>query len=191
MDRAAQYRRSVAAAESLTSRLDSSDALQAYGQLHLSAALAAGARGDHDTAATHLAEASALAARMDTEVGSWADLMFGPTTVGVWKTNIALQLHEQGQVLEAAKTVHPELLPSTVMRAGFWADVGQALVTEKKTRNKGVHLLVHAEQLAPQRIRHDVFVREAVVGLLGKARHDAGGRELRGLAWRLGVAPIG
>jgi transcriptional regulator with XRE-family HTH domain len=65
LNRAAHYRRSVAAAENLTSLVDSSDALQACGMLHLSAALAAGARADLDTAATHLTEASALAARMD------------------------------------------------------------------------------------------------------------------------------
>jgi transcriptional regulator with XRE-family HTH domain len=76
LDRAGQYRRSVAAAESLTSRLACSDALQASGMLHLSAARAAGAQADHDTAASHLAEASALAARMDTEVGTWAHLWF-------------------------------------------------------------------------------------------------------------------
>jgi hypothetical protein len=87
--------------------------------------------------------------------------------------------------------VHPELLPSTVLQAGFWAEVGQALAAEKKTRDKAVRVLIHAERLAPQRIRHDVFVREAVAGLLRTARRDAGGRELRGLAWRLGVAPVG
>jgi hypothetical protein len=69
LDRAAQYRRSVTVAETLTGQLDSGDALQAYGMLHLSAALAASAQAESATAATHLQEASALAARMDTEVG--------------------------------------------------------------------------------------------------------------------------
>ncbi len=113
--------------------------------------MAAGARGDHDTSATHLNEASAL---------------------------------------EAAKTVHPESLPKRC-QAQFWATVGRALVAGKKTRHKGVHVLLHAEQLAPQRIRRDVFVRETVAELLLQARRDAGGRELRGLAWRMGVAPLG
>jgi hypothetical protein len=45
------------------------------------------------------------------------------------------------------------------------------------------------EHLAPQLIRNDVLVRETVTGLLRQARCDAGGRELRGLAWRMGVAP--
>jgi transcriptional regulator with XRE-family HTH domain len=191
LDRAAQYRRSVAAAETLTNQLNDEDAGQACGMLHLSAALAAGVQSDHDTAATHLTEAAALAARMNTEVGTWAHLWFGPTNVGIWRTSIALDVGEHGRALEAAKTVHPELLPGTSRQAEFWAEVGRALVAEKKTRDKGVRVLLHAEQLAPQRVRHDVFVREAVAGLLRQARRDAGGRELRGLAWRMGVAPLG
>ncbi|HKR52047.1 MAG TPA: hypothetical protein VJT72_21200 [Pseudonocardiaceae bacterium] len=54
-----------------------------------------------------------------------------------------------------------------------------------------VRVLLHAEQLAPQLIYHDVFVRETLADLLRAARRGAGGRELRGLAWRLGVTPIG
>jgi len=191
LNRTAHYRRSLVAAESLTSRLDSSDALQACGMLHLSAALAAAAQADHDTAAIHLAEASALAAQMGTEFGTWANLNFGSTTVGMWKTSIALEFREHGQALETAQTVHPELLPSTVVQAGFWAEVGRAMVAERKTRDRAVPVLVHAEHLAPQRIHTDPIVREVVADLLRKARRDAGGRELRGLAWRMGIAPIG
>jgi hypothetical protein len=189
LDRAAQYRRSVVAAETLTGKLDSGDALQACGMLHLMAAQAAGARGDHDTSATHLDEASALAARMDTEVGTWANLFFGPTNVGEWRTHIALELGEHGQALEIAKAVHPELLPKR-SQAFFWSEVGRALCAGKKTRHKGVHVLLHAEQLAPQLIHNDPIVRETVADLLRQTRRDAGGRELRGLAWRMGIAPL-
>jgi hypothetical protein len=111
LDQTGAYRRSVAMAEALTSRLDSGDALQACGMLHLLAAAAAGALGDHGTSATHLAEASALAARMDTEVSSWANLWFGGANVGIWRTSVALEVGEPGQALLAAKAVHPELLP--------------------------------------------------------------------------------
>jgi transcriptional regulator with XRE-family HTH domain len=191
LDRAGQYRRSVAAAENLTGQLDSGDALQACGMLHLSASLAAGAQADRATAATHLQEALALAARMDTEVGTWAHLWFGPTNVGIWRTTVAVELGEHGQALEAAKTVHPELLPAGGRRAEFWIELGRALVAGKKTREEGLRLLLRAERLAPQIVRTDLFVREAVADMLRRARGDAGGRELRGLAWRLGIAPIG
>jgi hypothetical protein len=137
LDRPAQYQRSVAAAEALNGRLDSSDALQACGTLHLSAAWAAGAQGDQDTMTTHLAEATELAARMDTEVGAWAHLWFGPTNVGIWKTSIALEFHEHGRALQAARSVHPELLPGSVRRAEFWAEVGRALAAGNEDSGAG------------------------------------------------------
>ena len=139
LNRAAQYQRSVAAAESLTRLLDRDDALVACGELHLSAALAAAAQADRDTVATHLAEASALAARMDTE-GTLFTLQFGPTSVGVFTTEIAMDLREPGQAQEAAKTTHPELLSSTSQQAGFWADLGRAFAAERKTREKAVRV---------------------------------------------------
>lgn len=191
LDRALQYRRSVAAADALSGLLDDEEALQAAGMLQLSAALAAGARGDHDTAATHVEEATALAARLDVEVGQWAHLWFGPTNVGIWRTSLAVELGEHGQAVAAARTVHPELLPGTSRQAEYWADYGRALAAAPATREDGLRALLRAERLAPQRVRNDLFVRDAVSDLLRRARRDAGGRELRGLAWRMGVAPIG
>jgi hypothetical protein len=82
------------------------------------------------------------------------------------------------------RQTHPPHLPTG-------SEVGRALAAEKKTRDKAVRVLVRAEQIAPQRIHNDLFVRETVAGLLRQARRDAGGRELRGLAWRMGLAPIG
>ena len=191
LDRETQYRRCVTAAQTLTSQLDDLDALQACGMLHLSAALAAATQADHDTMATHLHEASALADRIGTEVGSWAHLSFGPTTVGIWRVSLAVELGEYGQAVQAAKAVHPELVPSTARQAVFWAELGRALTADRKTREEGVHLLRRAEHLSPQRIRHDIFVRETVADLLRQAQREAGGRELRGLAWRMGTTPTG
>ena len=190
LDRTAHYQRSVAAVESLTRQLSNGDALQACGELHLHAAQAAGAQADHDTAAIHLAEAAALADRMDTEVGTFGDLFFGSTDVAIWKTNIALERHEYGQALDVAKTAHPELLPSTNMQAGFWANLGRIFAAERKTREKAVRVLVHAEQMAPQRIHHDLLVREVVAELLRQSLSEVGRRELRALAWRMGLTPI-
>jgi hypothetical protein len=191
LDRAAHYHRSVAAAQALTSHLNDSEALQACGMLHLSAALAAATRADPDTTATHLAEASALAARLGTEVGTWAHLWFGTINVGIWTTSLALELGEPERAVQAAKAVHPEVLPSTARQAVFWAELGRALITHKRTRQEGVRLLRHAEQLAPQRIYHDLFVRETVAHLLRQAQREADGRDLRGLARRLGTTPTG
>jgi hypothetical protein len=96
----------------------------------LLAAQAASTLGGHGTSATHLVEASALAARMDTEVGAWANLVFGPTNVGEWRAHIALGLGEYAQAVQVAKAVHPELLPKR-SQAFFWSEVGRALVARE------------------------------------------------------------
>lgn len=69
----------------------------------------------------------------------------------------------------------------------FWADLGRGLVTQRATRDEGVAALLRAEKIAPQRIRPNPFVREAVGDLLRRARRDAIGRELRGMAYRIGL----
>jgi len=159
--------------------------------LHLSAALAAATRTDRQTMTTHLDEASAVANRLDNEVGTFARLWFGRTNVGIWRTSLATEMGEGPKVAEVARNVRVELIPSPCRQAEFWADFGRSMLAEPSTRERGLGALLHAEQLAPQRIRNDVFVREAVSELLRHNRRQSGGRELRGLAWRMGVAPIG
>jgi transcriptional regulator with XRE-family HTH domain len=189
LSRSQQYRRSVRRAEELTPSLDRPEVAQAYGMLHLSAALAAAAQADRDTAETHLTEASALADRMEEEVGSFGRLWFGRTNVGIWRVSIGAEFGDGPKVAETARGVHPELIPTPVRHADFLIDLGRSMMLEPSTLTKGLAALLKAEQMAPQRVRTDVFVREAVADQLRRARREAGGRELRGLAWRMGVAP--
>nr|CEL13962.1 Putative transcriptional regulator [Kibdelosporangium sp. MJ126-NF4] len=191
ISRAQQYARSVAVADDLTRSLDELDVIQAYGMLHLSAALAAAAQADHDTSNTHLAEAEAVANRLDDEVGSFARLWFGRTNVAIWKVTLATEFGEGGRVAELARDVHPEVIPAPARQASFYCDYGRSLVAERATHDEGLTALLRAEKLAPQWTRNDMFVREAVGDLLRQARRDSGDRELRGLAWRMGVAPLG
>jgi transcriptional regulator with XRE-family HTH domain len=191
LNRPQQYRRAVRTAEELSPRLDDTDVVQVYGMSHLWAALAAAAQSDRDTATTHLNEASAVAERLDGEVGMFAHQSFGRANVGIWRVAIGLELGDGASVTKVARDVHVEAIPSQSRRASFYSDVGRALLTETTTREKGLALLLRAEKLAPQKVHNDVFVREAVGGALRFARRDAGGRELRGLAYRVGLAPNG
>lgn len=191
VNRGQQYARSVRAAEDLSPALDDPAATQMYGMLHLSAALAAAAQSDRDTATTHLDEAQAVAERMDDEVGGFARMWFGRTNVGIWRTSLLTELGEGPQVAESARGVHPELIPSPSRQAEFYTDLGRSMLAESGTRDQGLSALLRAERLSPQRVRNDVFAREAVGDMLRRARRDAGSRELRGLAWRMGVAPTG
>lgn len=186
-----QYSLSVAAADDLMPHLDDADAAQAYGMLHLNAALACAAQQQNDEAMSHLHESAAIAGRLDDEVGTFGGLCFGRTNVGVSRVSLAAELGDGAQVMEAAREVRVEAIPSTGRQGAYLADVGRTLAAERRTREQGIRNLLKAESLAPQLVRNNVFVRETVSDLLASARRDAGGRDLRGLAWRLGVAPIG
>jgi len=186
---------SVQGADALQGHLDDPRALQMYGALHLNAALAAAAMRRGDDAADHLHEAGAIAERVGPDGGhGFGSLYFGPDNVGIWRVSIAVELGEPGQVQELARRVTPERVPSAARQAMYWADLGRGLASERATRDQAVEALLRAEQLAPQRIRTNPFVREAVADLMRRARREAVGRELRGMAYRMGLGvskPLG
>ncbi|MEU2172631.1 helix-turn-helix transcriptional regulator [Nocardia sp. NPDC019219] len=189
VSRTQQYDRSVDMADRLLKHLDDSEVVQVYGMLHLNAALAAAVQADRETAKTHLDEAAAVAKRMDQPVGGFGGFFFGRVNVDIWRSSIGLELGDGARAVDSAVDVPVHAIPSSVRQANYYAEAGRALLIERKYRDRGLALLLKAEKLAPQRVRSDFFVREAVANQLRAARRDAGGRELRGLAWRLGIAP--
>jgi hypothetical protein len=72
-------------------------------------------------------------------------------------------------------------------RADYWAEIGRGLAQSRSTRDEAITALLRAEELAPQRIRAHPLLRETVADLHRRSRTDALDRELRGLAWRMGV----
>lgn len=165
---------------------DEGAAGQVYGMLHLSAALQSAVTGAGDSARAHLAEAAETAER--TGDGTFGGLHFGPRNVGVWRVALALELGEPGQVAELARDVDAEAIPSAGRQATFYGDLGRGLATIRGRETQAVEALHRAEVLAPERTRHNPYVRETVTDLLRRARRDAGGRELRGMAYRIGLA---
>ncbi|MGH3802875.1 MAG: helix-turn-helix domain-containing protein, partial [Pseudonocardiaceae bacterium] len=119
--------------------------------------------------------------------GTFAGLNFGPRNVGVWRVTLALELGEPGRVVELARDVEVAAIPSAGRQATFYGDVGRGLATIRGREAQAVEALRRAEILAPQRIRAIPFVRETVSDLMRRARRDSVGRELRGLAYRMGL----
>src|SRR5262249_17496348 len=116
-------------------------------------------------------------------------LSFGAGNVEIWRTLLAVEAGEGGRAVEIARAVDPTTLPESATRRAAWhVEIGRGLAMERRTRDEAVRAFTTAEDLAPQRVRSNPWVRESVTVLLGHARRDAGGRELRGLAWRLGIA---
>jgi transcriptional regulator with XRE-family HTH domain len=184
-----QYELSVNAAERLANT-PGPNAVQVTGTLHFIAAYACATQGDAARTYDHLAEADALARRLPEHRENFAGLCFGLDNVQLWRVSLATELGEGAKVAEFARGAHPAAIPLRPWQAIFHSDLGRALATDRATRSQSVQSLVTAEQLAPQLVRNNVFVRETVTGLLPTAGRDHTGRELRGLAHRMGLAPL-
>ena len=109
--------------------------------------------------------------------------------VHVWRVTVGVECGESGgAVLELSKGVDLDQLgPVPSRRASFLADGGRGLARESRTMPEAVRWLRQAEEAAPQRVRNSATVRETVAYLLNRAKASAGGRELRGMAARMGV----
>jgi len=192
LPRVGSWDRNLIAAEQAANRLEpyARDplGLQVLGMLTLTASLSAAALQRGDRASYWLDEAARIGTKVSDEpMRNWQ--CFSPTNVNIWQISVGVERGEAGgTVLELAKGVNLDLLePKASRRAGFLVDVGRGLAREPRTRVEAVRWLRRAEDAAPQRIRNSIAVRETVAYLLGRATATAGGRELRGMAARMGL----
>ncbi|MFC6884243.1 MULTISPECIES: helix-turn-helix domain-containing protein [Actinomadura] len=192
MPRAGSWDRTLAAAELAADRLEphahDEHGQQVLGMLTLSASLAAAVNHKAQRARDWIGEAADLARRMpDTLDETW--MSFSSTNVGVWDVAVNVECGRTGiAVLDLARNVDETKLADKQGRhAAFLADVGRGLARDTKTKDEAVRWLHRAERAAPQWIRNSSPVREAVGVLLEQARTTSQGRELRGMASRMGV----
>lgn len=157
---------------------------QIYGMLHLSAALACVVEGDHRSAETHGAEAARIAEPLGDQPDAFE--LFGPANVGVWRTSFAVEAGNAEQALCYADAVEPRLLASKNRRAALRLERARANAMLGKDAD-AVQEIRQAERLSPAQTRHHPLIRELVTDLLTRARREAGGRDLRGIAWRMNV----
>jgi transcriptional regulator with XRE-family HTH domain len=161
---------------------------QVLGMLTLTASLTAASLHKGDSAGHWFHEAEEIAQAVpDEPLVNWQS--FSTTNVNVWRVTVGVERGETGgAVLELSKQVNLNLLrPVAARYAGFFADGGKGLARESRTMPTAIRWLRQAEEAAPQRIRNSATARETVAYLLNRARADAGGRELRGLAARMGL----
>lgn len=173
--------------EAISDDMSNISVVQAAGQLHLTAALAHASMLDADGAWGHLAEADSLACRLDSEVGDFGYMWFGRTNAAFWRVSLMVELNEGRRLPSTIDHISPETMPDRGRQAQFYSDYGRALAQRKSTREKGVRLLRHAEDLAPQLIRNNPLVREAALHLLGTKLPANAEREVRGIAYRTGA----
>jgi hypothetical protein len=158
---------------------------QVYGMLRLSAALAFAVQGDHKSAA----EQSEEAARIAVPLGDRPDAfeVFGVANTGVWRTSLAVEAGNAETALAIADQVEVRALASGNRRAALGMERARAMVMLGNER-QAVSELRRAEKLSPAQVRNAPLIKELVGQMLDRAQRQAGGRELRGLAWRMGVS---
>jgi transcriptional regulator with XRE-family HTH domain len=155
-------------------------AAEVYGMLRLSAALACAVRGDHKGADEHGAEAARVAAGLDDRPDAWE--LFGPSNAGVWRASLAVEAGNAEQALKHAAGVEPRALASGNRRAALRMEQARALAMLGKGAD-AIRALKAAERLSAEQVHNSPLIRE----LVGHLIYEAPGRELRGLAWRMGV----
>ena len=157
---------------------------QAYGMLRLSAALACAVQNDHQGAAEQAAEAADLASRDGESAGAWE--LFGPANVGVWRTSLAVEAGQAEAALAYAGQVEPRDLASHNRRAGLRLEKARAYAMLGKDAD-AVREIRQAEHISAAQTRTNPMIRELVGDMLARARRQAGGRDLRGIAWRMNL----
>ncbi|GGM50927.1 transcriptional regulator [Longimycelium tulufanense] len=145
------------------------DAAEAYGLLHLTAAMNAARLDDADQADSHLDEATRLAARSGERNGMGQH--FGPANVAVWKISVGVELGRGAAVEQNAVDVDFGILGSADRLGMLHVDLARALAQEGGIRDwEAVQHLDRADRLAPLRIRQDPVAREVLVELENRAR---------------------
>jgi len=159
-------------------------AAEVYGMLHLSAALACAVQGDHGGACAHGTEAAQVAEPLGDRPDAFE--VFGPANVGVWLASLAVDAGNAEEALTHADSVEPRHLASSNRRAALCLEKARAYAMLGKDSD-AVREMRHAERLSPAQTHHHPLIRELVTDMLGRARREAGGRDLRGLAWRMNL----
>jgi hypothetical protein len=178
--------RATDAARSVTGEVSGSPALASYGALCMVSALMAAVTGRTDESDTRLTEAAVVAQRTG-ETGPDV-AYFGPTNVAMYRMTSALERGDIDLAVELARSVQPAHIASPERRAKHWLDTGRALAALRGRQDDAVAAFQRSETLAALRLRSNIYAREAVTGLLPRMRRGtAAGRELRGIAYRMGL----
>lgn len=162
-------------------------ARQAYGMLHLTAALRAAAAGRGGDAQAHLAEAAGEADTLGEPDGTGVcSLGFGPTNVGIWRLAVLTELGDPDEAAGRASEVEPERSTLPNRQAVYWLDYGRALAGLGRD-SEAIAAFLRAETVCPQFVRLRPTVRDTVAVILRRTRARAVSPPLRRAAEMVGL----
>jgi transcriptional regulator with XRE-family HTH domain len=165
-------------------RTDSPEALEVYGTSILTSAFCASVMNNDDPRAA-VSEAIDVARHAPGTNAFF--LAFSQANVDLWQMSILLELDDAVAAAEIAATVNLNDIPAKSRKVAFLIDHARALHAIRGRDSDVLKLLRQAEKLGPTRTHHNIWAREIVGEMFGRARRDAGGRELRGLVDRMGM----
>ncbi|WP_253917190.1 helix-turn-helix domain-containing protein [Streptomyces sp. MNP-20] len=135
--------------------------LSVYGTLFLAGAMAAARAEDRATTQAFLREAEATATRLGSDANHmWT--AFGPTNVAIHKVATAGELGD----FQVASDLGPQIDTSSLpveRRVRHDLEVARAL-TARNRSDEALAVVLEAEQLAPEQVRHHYMSRELVLG---------------------------
>lgn len=161
------------------------EALQVTGTLTLSRSWIASVAGHQGDAEDALAEAEELAQR--TDEGDAYGLSFGPIEVGMWRVLALVESGDHEQAIHVGKDVNRDAHPHRSRQASGWVTYARALAEVSGRREDAILALKHAEMILPLEVQRNQRARDLLAQIITKARYDALGAELRGMAYRAGV----
>lgn len=159
--------------------------LHMSGMLALAHSLTAAATGDTTTETAALDHAADLARHVDGPDFGWFG--FSPANVDLWRASAALERGDHVAAAALTDRIEPAALPNPTRRVAFHLARARACARIRHRRPDAVDALRAAERIAPARVHGSRVARGLVVELIERARADAVGTELRGLASRAGL----
>jgi transcriptional regulator with XRE-family HTH domain len=190
-NRARMYSVAIKGAEDLQPHMADARAREMYGALHLQASMAATVQGRTDVALHHLNEAADVAGSLEEPAApttGFGGLCFSADNVRLWRMAISIERGEGGRASEIARGIDAERLPHRDRRSTYWSDLGIGMASERGKADRAIMALRRAEDVAPVWIRTRPLVRDTVTDLLPRARGETARREVRGMAYRMGIA---
>jgi transcriptional regulator with XRE-family HTH domain len=155
--------------------------LSVYGSLFLTGAMAASRAEDRPTTRAFLHEAQEAASRLGADANyMWT--AFGPTNVAIHQVNTAMELGDVQIALDIGPALDTSALP-TERRVRHLLEVARAY-SARNRRQEGLAIVLDAERLAPEQVRHHYISRQLVLTWMRQQRTKPS-LDLAGLASRL------
>lgn len=149
--------------------------LSVYGTLFLTGSVAAARAEDRAMTQTFLREADAMATRLGAD-GNHMWTAFGPTNVAIHKVATAGELGDFQVAAELGPQVDTSGLP-VERRVRHNLEVARALTAWNRT-DDALSVVLDAEEMAPEQVRHHYMSRQIVLGWVRGTR----GRPTRSVA---------